>query len=40
MHPNTYLVPILGAYKLRIQKSNDIAPIAFILMRDALDIKK
>ena len=40
MHPNSFLVPILGVYKLKLQKSNDIAPIAFILMRDALDIKR
>lgn len=40
MNPNTYLVPILGAYKLRLQKSKDAAPIAFILMRDALDIRR
>ena len=40
MHPNSFLVPILGVYKLKLHKSDDVAPIAFILMRDALDIKR
>ena len=40
MNPNSYMVPILGAYKMKLQKSKDVAPIAFILMRDALDISR
>lgn len=40
MNPNTYLVPILGAYKMKLQKSSDVTPIAFIIMRDALDISR
>jgi hypothetical protein len=40
MNPNTYLVPIFGAYKMKLQKSSDVTPIAFIIMRDALDISR
>ena len=40
MNPNTYLVPILGAYKLKLLENEDITPIAFVLMRDVLDINR
>lgn len=37
MNPSTYLVPILGVFKLKLQKSENVAPITFILMKDALE---
>lgn len=38
MNPNSYLCPILGVYKLKIQKSSQVPPITFILMRNVLNI--
>lgn len=38
MNPNTYLNPILGVYKLKLQKNNQVPPITFILMRNVLNI--
>lgn len=40
MNSNSYLVPILGVYKMRLHKNNDAASIVFMLMRDALDISR
>jgi hypothetical protein len=38
MNPNTYLNPILGVYKMKLQKSSQVPPISFILMRNVLNI--
>lgn len=38
MNPNTYLNPIIGVYKLKLQKSSQVPPITFILMRNVLNI--
>lgn len=38
MNPNTYLCPILGVYKLKLQKNNQVPPIIFILMRNVLNM--
>jgi hypothetical protein len=38
MNPNTYLCPILGVFKLKLQKSHQVPPISFILMRNVLNI--
>ncbi|CAI2376364.1 unnamed protein product [Moneuplotes crassus] len=38
MNPNTYLCPILGVYKLRLQKTKQVPPITFILMRNVLNL--
>lgn len=40
MNPNSCLVPILGAFKLKLLQSDDVTPIAFLLMRDVLDINR
>jgi len=40
MNPNSLLVPILGVYKMKMQKTSELAPIAFILMRDNLDLSR
>jgi hypothetical protein len=40
MNSSSYLVPILGVYKMRLNKSSDAASIVFMLMRDALDISR
>jgi len=38
MNPNTYLCPILGVYKIKFNKNSSAPPIAFILMRNVLNI--
>ena len=38
MNPNTYLCPILGVYKLKLQKNDHVPPINFILMRNVLNM--
>ena len=40
MNPNTYLSPILGVYKLKLQESDAVPPISFILMRNVLDLDR
>jgi hypothetical protein len=40
MNSSSYLVPILGVYKMRLHKNSDAASIVFMLMRDALDISR
>ena len=38
MNPNTYLSPILGVYKLKLQENESVAPICFMLMRNVLAV--
>lgn len=40
MNPNTYLCPVLGVYKLKLQQNNQVPPISFILMRNVLNIDR
>jgi hypothetical protein len=38
MNPNTYLCPVLGVYKIKINKHSSSPPISFLLMRNVLNI--
>ena len=38
MNPHTYLSPILGVYKLKLQENESVAPICFMLMKNVLPI--
>lgn len=40
MNPSSYLLPILGVFKMKLHKNSSIAPITFIIMRDGLDISR
>lgn len=37
-NPNTYLCPVLGVYKLKLQQNSQIPPITFLMMRNVLNI--
>ena len=38
LNPNTYLCPVLGVYKLKLQQSSQVPPITFLMMRNVLNI--